>query len=221
MSRRSRGFTLLEVMIAVAILAAMGAATFGMFKQQYTQKENTEAIDDRYAQIRATLDRMATDISHAFLSEHFDKKRFRERPTLFRGKDRGHQDELVFSALANERFEEDAKVSDQAVISYVIDRDPNGQGINTLYRKVNPVIDEESDRRGRKSAICENVKGFDLEYWDTLKNEWVDEWDAARTEHQGVLPERVRITLTVTDEEGKDRKFSTQSRIMLLRSLDF
>jgi general secretion pathway protein J len=219
--RTSRGFTLIEVLIAAAILAAMGAATFGMFKQQYTQKETTEAIDDRYSQVRAALDRMATEVSEAFLSEHFDKRRYRERPTLFRGRDRGHQDELVFTALANERFEADAKVGDQAVVSYFVDRDPDQQGVDTLYRRVNPIIDEDADRRGRKSPLCENVKGFDIEYWDTLKTEWVEEWDASRTEHQGVLPERIRLTLTVVDEEGKDRKFSTQAKIMLQRSLDF
>jgi general secretion pathway protein J len=221
MRRITRGFTLIEVIIAAAVLAAMGAATFGMFKQQYTQKENTEAIDDRYAQIRSALDRMAAEISEAFLSEHFDKRRYRERPTLFRGRDRGHEDELVFTALANERFETDSKVSDQAVISYFVDRDPNNQGSSALFRRVNPIIDEDADRRGRKSPLCEKIKQFDIEYWDTLKAEWVDEWDASRTEHQGVLPERVRLTIVAPDEEGKDRKFSTQARIMIQRSLDF
>ena len=58
--RTSRGFTLIEVLIAAAILAAMGAATFGMFKQQYTQKETTEAIDDRL-QPRQPVTEIGTD----------------------------------------------------------------------------------------------------------------------------------------------------------------
>lgn len=215
--RRHAGFTLIEVLIAASILAVMAALVFGMFYRQWKEKEEVQGIDDRYAQIRGALDRMSTEISEAYLSDHFDKKRYQTRPTIFRGR----SDELLFTSLAHERFEADAKTGDQAVVSYFLERDPAHQGEEALFRKVNPVIDEDADRRGRKSVICEDVKRIHFEYWDTVRIDWSDEWDSSRTEHQGVMPERVRITLTAIDENGKERTFSTQTRIMLQRSLAF
>lgn len=220
-NRRPRGFSLMEVLIAGALLATMGAMVFGSFKRAYDQKEQVEAADDRYQQARQAMDRMAREISLAFLSEHYDRKRFRERPTIFKGTDRGRQDELLFTSLAHMRMETDAKESDQAVFKYFIDRDPENNRTESLFRRVNPIIDEEADRRGRRLVLAENVKALEFEYWDAAKNEWVEEWDTSRPERNGVLPERVRIALTIVDETGKDRKFTTQTQILMQRSLNF
>lgn len=217
----SFGFTLIEVLIATSILAGMGAMTYGSVKQAYQQKQEIEAAQERDAQVRAALDLMVHEISHAFLSDHYDRKRYRERPTFFKGEDRGRRDELNFTSLAHERLELDSKVSDQAAIRYWVDRDPDSRSDEALFRRVNPVIDEEAERKGNSAVLCEGVRGFELEYWDGRKQEWVKEWDAAKPERLGVLPSRVRITLTVADENGKDRVFSTQTRIAIRRALRF
>lgn len=217
-----RGFTLLEVMIAAAILALMGSVVFGSFARSHAQKLEVEAADDRVAQARTAMDRMAQEISAAFLSEHFDHKRFQQRPSLFKGEDGGGRDTLLFTALANEAFEPDAKESDQAVVKYFIERDRSGDSkFESLYRRHYPLIDEELERKGVRQVLCENVKKLEFQYWDSVKNEWIDEWDTSRPERNGVLPERVKISLVIVDEEGKDRTYTTQTRVMLQRSLDF
>jgi len=213
-------------MIAASILAAMGAMVFGSFRQAWTQKEEIEKVSERYAAVRAALDRIALETSEAFLSEHYDKKRYPPQdperiPTYFVGKDEGRRDELEFTCLCNERMEADSKTSDQAAVRYWVDRDPDDPRVESLLRRVNPVLDEDVRRRGVKAVLCRDVKAFEVEYWDTIKNEWTDEWDTSRTEHLRVLPERIRFSLTIKDETGNERKFSTESQLMLPRSLDF
>lgn len=220
MKRLPTGFTLLEVLIAAAILATMGGLVYGSFGRAYQQKSEVEAADERISQARGALDLMAREISLAFLSEHYDRKRFRDRPTMFKGDDRGRQDELLFTSLANIRFGRDEKTSDQGVFKYWLERDPEGR-FDSLWRRVNPIIDEEADRRGTRAVLCENVRQLEFEYWDAKKEEWVNEWDSSRPEHNGVLPERVKITLVIVDHEGKDQQYSTQTQIMIQRSLSF
>ena len=75
----------MEVLIASAVLAGMGAIVFGSASQAIKLRTEIQTADERYAQIRLAMDRMVAELSVAFLSEHYDRKRFRERPTLFKG----------------------------------------------------------------------------------------------------------------------------------------
>ena len=123
-----RGFTLLEVMIAVGVLALIGTLTYKSFDGAYDLKQRVEKAEDRDQTVRAALDRIAREVSMTFLSEHYDHKRFRERPTIFKGENSGDRDTLMFTAFAHDRLYRDAKESDQALIEYKIDSDPDRPG---------------------------------------------------------------------------------------------
>src|SRR5207253_973296 len=131
----TRGFTLLEVMIAVAISAVIGVLMMGSFQRAYSAKELIESQDERYSVARLSLNRIAREVSVAFLSEHYDHKRFRERPTIFKGENSGDRDTLMFTAFAHDRLYRDAKESDQALIEYKIDSDPDRPGTYALFRR--------------------------------------------------------------------------------------
>ena len=62
-------------------------------------------------------------------------------------------------------------------------------------------------------VLSEDVKKIKFEYYDDQRHEWVEEWDTLRERDR--LPERVRITITSTDEAGKDINYSTESRIFM------
>ena len=125
------GFTLVEVMIAIAITAIIGALTVGSFRQVDRAAEIVRAQADRYSAARVALTRLSHELTMAFLSDHYDRNEHRERPTLFRGR----EDELLFATMANERLYLDAKESDQAVVEYVLDADPDHAGEEALFRR--------------------------------------------------------------------------------------
>ena len=56
--RNARGLTLLEVMVAVAILAMVAVLTYGAFDGLSRGKKNLGRVNDRYHQGRAALSRM-------------------------------------------------------------------------------------------------------------------------------------------------------------------
>jgi len=216
-----RGFTLLEVMIAVAVMAMIGGLTWKSFDGAYGLKQRVEQAEDRDQTVRGALDRIAREVSMTFLSEHYDRKRFRERPTFFRLKDGRREAVLTVTAFAHQRLHVDAKESDEGVFEYKLDLDEGGK--RSLFRRVKPLIDEEPDRGGERAVLAEDVVRFSVQAWDPKDREWRDEWDSNSPQRTGgaLVPPRVRIAITVLDEQGKERTWSTQARLMLGLPLDF
>jgi general secretion pathway protein J len=216
MTAPARGFSLLEVMIAAAITAVIGAMAAGVFQQ--VDHAATVARDQgaRYAGARLALTRMARELSMAFLSEHYDRARFRDRPTLFKGE----RDGVLFTTMAHVRLAQDAKESDQAVVEYLVeaDRETGGQA---LYRREKARIDDEPDRDGRKDLVAAHVDKLSLRYWDLKKKEWVREWSTRTPERLNELPTRVEVELDVKLADGRVEKFVTQARVAITSPLDF
>ncbi|BDG08985.1 type II secretion system protein GspJ [Anaeromyxobacter paludicola] len=216
-----RGFTLIEVMIAIGISAVIGVMALGSFQRAHAARELTQAQEERFGGARRTLTRMARELSMAYLSEHYDHKRFRERPTLFRGKDGGRRDALLFTSFSHQRLVRDAKESDQALLEYTVDSDPERPGKLALFRREKVHLDEDPDRGGDKQLVLQNVAGFDAQFWDWKKQEWVNDWVSSSVERQGTLPTRVKVRLTLEMPDGKEENFETQARVAIIRPLDF
>ena len=215
------GFTLLEVMIAVAVMALIGGLTWKSFDGAYSLKQRVETAEERDQAVRGALDRIEREVSMTFLSEHYDHKRFRERPTFFKLKDGRREAILTVTSFAHQRLHVDAKESDQAVFEYRLQRDETGR--SSLYRRVKAQIDEEPDRGGEMALLAEDVLRFSVQAWDPKDREWRDEWDSNSPQRTGgvLVPPRVRVALTFNDEQGTERTWTTQARLMLGNPLDF
>ncbi len=213
---RTRGFTLMEVLVAVAITAMMGGLIAAAFQSGYRAKELVESEADRYRGLRTATDRMVREISSAFVSDHYDTKRFRDqndRPTNFVGA----RDRLLFSSMAHQRLYADAKESDQMVVEYFTRSTtaPDGKSRLDLIRRENPLLDDRMDRGGTEDVLLEDIRRLDFAYWDSDKKDWVNEWDTRRLERKSILPVRVAISIFALDETGKEVRYVTQARIVL------
>jgi len=213
---RARAFTLMEVVLAVAITAMMGVIIAAAFQSGYRAKELVESEADHYRAIRTGTDRMVREISAAFVSDHYDTRRFRDqndRPSNFIGA----RDRLLFTSMAHQRLYADAKESDQMVVEYSTRSAPvrGGQSRQDLVRRENPLLEDRMDRGGTTDVLIEGIKRVDFAYWDSDKKDWVDEWDTRRLERKSILPVRVRITITALDENGREARYVTQARIVL------
>ncbi len=214
--RPARGFTLVELMIAIGITASIAAMVAGSFAQVDRASQIARAQGERFAVARLALSRMAREISMAFLSDHFDRSQYRERPTLFLGR----EDELLFSSMAHVRLNLDAKESDQSTVEYGVEHDPERPGTEALFRREKPRIDDEPDRGGRNDVLCDRVRRLEIQYWDRKRQEWVREWSTRSTERANELPTRVRVELELEMPSGGTEKFSTETRIAITRPRD-
>ena len=216
LAHQRKGFTLMEVMIAVAITALMGTLVASSFNGTFKAKQVIEGEAERYRMLRTAMNRMEREIGAAFVSDRFDLKRYRDsndRPTNFIGQ----ADHLLFTSLAHQRLYTDAKESDQMVVEYSVktSTERNATGRRDLMRRENPILDERMDRGGSEDVLFEGIQRVEFGYWDSDKKEWINEWDTRRPDRKSYLPTRVRITIVAKDENGKEMKYTTQTRVLL------
>ena len=217
-----RGFTLIEVMIAVSILAIVSTLIYGSFARTFEVREFVSAVQERYHGARLALERMAREISMAFIYDCREldtptgERRFR---TIFKVERSGRIDQMVFSSFSHLRLVRDANETDQNVLTYYGDDDPDDPGVTNLMRREKIRIDGEPEEGGEAMVLCHDVESLHFELWDETKQDWVEEWDCSQIERQNQMPKLVRITLTVINEYGEEMPFTTITRIFVNKPL--
>ena len=220
--RADRGFTLLEVMISVAILMGMASIIWGSFSVTANIKERVEEVEDRYHQLRLAMGRMAREISMAYLSKNDTMGTINPR-TLFIGKRESSVDDLMFSNLAHLRMRENAKESDQGVIRYYSALDPeNKRQTNLMRREHHRLGARKPGEEAPAYIMLEDIESLHFDYFDEQNDEWRDSWNTTSADGQADrMPTKVRIKLTIKDEFGEELTFITATRIFMQDPLWF
>lgn len=220
--RPSGGFTLIEVLIAVSILAMVSAMSWGALSQAFKAKQSIEANAVRYHSVRLTLERLAREIPMAFLSNSDDPGAV-ERRTFFVGKRRTDIDELRFSYFGHQRLFADADECDTAQVAYYGSRDrTDGSRQNLIRRETRRLSNLKMEQApGSADILCDDVVRLQFDYYDALKKEWREEWSTIEAAGQpNRLPTKVKITLTVRDERGTEIPFTTTVRLPMQEPLE-
>ena len=153
-----RGFTLMEVMVAVGITALMGGLVAASFTSSFNAREVVQKEADRYRMIRTAFSRMSREIGAAYVSDRYDAERYRDqndRPSNFIGE----RDKLTFTSFAHQRLYADSKESDQMIVEYRVGTspDPDAKGRQDLIRRENPIVQDRIDRGGGNDWEPERV----------------------------------------------------------------
>jgi len=218
-----RGFTLIEVMVAIGIVAMLGVLIYGAFHGMSRSKRNIANVSDRYQQGRAAVDRMAREMGAAFISMHGAENArlnssLNTRQTAFIGV----SSRVDFTAFANQPLRRDGRESDQAEIGYFTSNDPETGNLD-LVRRLDKFIDDEPGRGGVVQVLAENIVSVEILYLDPLTNEWQESWDTTSPTGQlNRLPAQVWIILVMGGGPG-DRPitFQTKAPVAIPLSLNF
>lgn len=179
-----QGFTLLELLVALALLVIVAAAIYGSYFTVLRGRDSATAGMESLRESAATLAQLRREISSA-LYKSGDKKLF------FVVEDRDQfgkpASNLTFSTLEMTRTG-DIPSSDLREVSY---RTREKEGKLLLTRSEKELFFEYE---AQEYPQMEELEGFLVECNDNGK--WVRSWDTALN---GKLPDAVRITLTVKD----------------------
>jgi general secretion pathway protein J len=180
-----RGFTLIEVLLALAILSILLTMVYGSFDQTSRLAGHVDAVSDRYRTARITLVKMTDEIMSSF---YFPDK---DSITYFRGGEGVSRhgldaDTLAFSTRTRAVLPGQVASTLNAV-EYLLQDDGNLVHIETL----NPL--GFSAENTQRYPLAEGLSGFRLRYLEAESGEWLDGWDAQG--HGGKLPRAVEVTL--------------------------
>lgn len=178
----SEGLTLIEILVALAILTILLLSIYGTFFSVNAAVESTDSVMERYRAVRIFLDLMRREVQGAYLNTSSQ-----ENGTFLSLKDRdiyGRKvSELSFTAFA-------PYGPGLYAIQYEVDTEKN-----VLYKNaISFVKIEEAPRM----EVLENVDEFEVEARNGGK--WIGTYDAVRSRR---LPEALRIRVTLNIEGEK------------------
>jgi general secretion pathway protein J len=221
-ARVQRGFTLVELLVAIAILASISVLIYSAFSSMKRSREGVERLQDRYREGRLALTRMTRELQSAYISLHAPiLASLMVQKTAFIGTTGTPADRVDFDSFSNRRIDRNSHISDQCELSYFGSADPDNSGVTDLVRRVSTTLDMDPKKGGRVEVLATDIDLFKLQYLDPMTNTWLDTWDTtqAGTGQPARLPVQVKIVLVLNggSRQGYDRG---QGTIRLVTKVD-
>ncbi|MBI5182567.1 MAG: prepilin-type N-terminal cleavage/methylation domain-containing protein [Nitrospirae bacterium] len=202
---QNKGFTIIELLIAIAILLIIMTVVYKGFTASTDGVRRAEAVDNVNSTARIIFLRMMDDISTAYLPD---------KNAIFVGEAKRNEkfprDTINLTSLSNQIIVKDAKESELHEIGYFVKEDAVHKASGkdkavSLYRREKKTIGKEPPLEGGNSyELTEEIAGIRFAYYDGSK--WKDNWDS-RTNKS--LPKAVEVELILLDEDKKERSFRT------------
>ncbi|TVR04016.1 MAG: prepilin-type N-terminal cleavage/methylation domain-containing protein [Deltaproteobacteria bacterium] len=214
-----RGMTLIEIMLALVIFTTLIVLTWGSITSSFRLRAASLDRFEQYRLVQNAMDRMSRELSMAFVTNIGDPPTNDRREVTYRTLFEGERDSVTFTSFAHVRTRAGQVATDQAAITYRIERrrGRDGRLVPHLVRRSETPIDATPERGGTRFALLAEVQSVTFEYWDgdrTMAGSgWTRSWDASQ--HEGRLPERVRITVEMPHPHLRNQTMTFRSQAFI------
>lgn len=190
------GFTLLEVLLAMAILAAVASVVFAAFSTTGRSVQQADAVRDDVDLARTLMARMSNDIANAYIKGLGSRGIFfgKKESVEIDGQERRF-DALSLTTLTNWR-RPGTRESELWEVGYLFKERPEGTG-RVLFRREKRELNNEVPvlEGGEEYEVTGRIGSLQLRY-SADNRTWKDDWDSRKTP---VLPRQAEITLMLDD----------------------
>jgi len=210
----NRGFTLIEVLVAVALISVIMVLIWQTMGVSLKAKQRIEKRDEIYHNARVSVDKMVQDLSMAFVmggpAQLGQKQGTLQIKTIFKGDD----DEVLFATLAHLRLYANARESASANVAYKLEKDPDDSELYLLKRRESKGLGSNPEEGGVWITLAEKVKSMKIDYYDARKYDWQSSWNT-ESDTGLRLPRAVRVAFTFKNPDSEDEEISITTTALL------
>jgi len=185
-----RGFTLLEMMIAVTIAVILMTTIYGVFSSNSRARMKVEESSRQVHQARVFFDRLSRELRGANWSLN------RPEAVFICAKEDNRFKEIVFTTSMDASA--GTAGDDGTTVRYVLEKiseggeTPSSEDRQTLYRSISRNEGAGADSSGSKYTILTGLVGLDLRFF--RNGVWSETWNAVEGKN---LPQLVEVTLEI------------------------
>lgn len=185
------GFTLVEILLAVAVVVTIAALVFGSLSMTLKAIDATRANAASEQVVRMTMRLMAEELSMGVSLPVM--------PWIGVNAQQEGQPADTVAFLTTGQFRGTGSERDTEIVRIVYTRERD-KLIRFVRRNLYGLTDDSLDQL----ELIGKVKGFNVRYHDDTNNLWVDEWDGrARSKP----PAALLIELTLQEDNAEPRTF--------------
>lgn len=220
-----KGFTLLEVLLALAIFSLIALTTSNQINVIRNTKDTALKQIEQFDALRSAISIIRSDLGQVFhkriidLGSTIQLAIARGEPvphTLFDGR----RNQIIFTSLSHRNFYANRRDGLQTEISYFLENQP-GTDRSVLLKRESPLIDGNLFEGGSVYTILDGVTRLEFKFWDDKLSRWNDDWNSDAGVTKDLFPKAVKVLLATWDPKlNKEISIETAFKISFPNNSD-
>ena len=194
-----KAFTLLELLVAMSIMAVITAALYSTLHLAFRAKDSVDRLISPIAAANAVFDVIRSDLACAV-----DPSMNLSGP--FVGEEAAISDNSSISFYTSNYMSEDDEIAcDIYQVEYALEKYDQWEGY-ALVKNSSTNLLSQSEVVSQTEVLCRGVYSLDIEYYDGVS--WTTSWDSENMTYT-LLPPLVKITMEMLAKSDDSREQET------------